>query len=977
LGIFLLLLEVERRGVKGMSENLTYSYAATLQERRQGWQKLSVDKAKSDYLQQWQNRKSLLKPDDYSKIFAYHQCTPAEFAKGLLPFTEERARLLLPAIEKSDWYQLHCSLFVEEVPLQKKDLTEALRFHLAYYEANIRAYLQQQPIFQLPEAEINSLVAQLSDELFFIAQKALVWDVHQMVAEYQLQAETKEAEFDNYITECLGDKLRTYLFYGAYPTLARILAVRLQFACENIGCFFDALVQNQKELTATFALTNSTIAPRQIKVGQGDSHDQGKTVIQFQLEGRDLIFKNKNLTIGERFNSFLAFLEERIADFSAYKIKRVLGSTFTFEEKVPQIDCQNEQEIKSFYTHYGQLLAIVYWLGSTDLHMENVIASGVYPVLIDVETLIRPEIFTDQHLSRQTRIEKESVIVSGLLPQKRQQHVVELDALSGKKQKLSQKVRRLKHQRSSDIQFQLEEAYMEGAQNIPRLNGQEIDYRLYVKQIEAAFKTMNDQLLQNKAAVIEKVKTLFADVSVRLIYRDTQDYVKFLSYTLHTDCMSDFSEREKILENLWSSQQVPPQLVPLEIEAMAVMDIPLFTANTSSKDVYANQKAIPQLLKKSPLENTLEHMERITETTSQFSYLLVKESLGTLTYQLTTIHLPEKNQSLASPLLQKAADIGDEIIKNLLIDEVHDTVDWVSIMLNEQKEQSVSYPGLDLYEGVAGVYLFLTLLQHYVPKEAYRKVTAKLEQEIFLAPLKNTYESAYFDEGMRLTTAFLIAEVLQDAKHYSYMLASLNQLQSVEIKQEQQMNEWLYGKASLLTLLSAVYERHQENIVYELLVHYAEVIACVEMEDASFAHGYAGVVYGLQRANEILKDKKISQKLDWYQARLEEQLSHEEQPNASWCRGLTGINKACAAMNSSFAKKISLDELQDACLCHGSYGATDDNLNNISVLIENDLKLKSDSNYLPLGLFCGLSGIGYQILRAYSESTIRSLLFFT
>ncbi|MTD38386.1 type 2 lantipeptide synthetase LanM [Erwinia sp. CPCC 100877] len=961
-----------------MSEDLTYSYAATLQERRQGWQELGLNAEEHDYLQQWQDRKSLLKPNDYSKIFAYHQCTPTEFTKGLLPFTEERARLLLPIIEKSEWYQLHRSLFAEEVPLQEKDLTAALRFHLAYYEAKIREYLQQQIDLHLSEAEIKSLVAQLSEELFFIAQKALVWDVHQMVAEYQLQAETKEEEFNSYITEFLGDKQRTYLFFGAYPALARILAVRLQFACENIISFFEALIQSKKELTTTFALNEPFVAPVQIKLGQGDSHDQGKTVIQFRLEEKELIFKNKNLLIGERFNSFLSFLEAITDDFSAYKIKRVVCADFTIEEKVPQIECQNEQEIKAFYTHYGQLLAIVYWLGSTDLHMENLIASGVHPVLIDVETLIRPEIFNHKKLSRQTRIEKDSVIVSGLLPQKRHwQREVELDALSGKKQKLPQKVRRLTHQRTSDIQFQLEEAYMEGAQNIPRLNGQEIAYQPYVEQIEGAFKKMNDQLLQNKALVIEKVKELFADVTVRLIYRDTQDYGNLLSYTLHTDCMSDFIEREKILENLWSNQQIPQRLIPLEIEAMSVMDIPLFTANTSSKAVYANRQVIPQLLKKSPLENTIEHIERITETTSQFSYLLIKESLGTLNYQLTETKLPKKNQSLASPLLQKAADIGDEIIRNILVDQTSDTVDWLSIMPNEQGENSVTYPGSDLYDGVAGVYVFLVILQHYVPKEAYQKVITKLEKEIFLAPLENTYESAYFDEGMRLTTAFLVAELLQDAKHRSYLMTSLNQLKNVHITEAQQMNEWLYGKASLIAILAAVYERYHEKTAYDLLKHYVEAIDCSEMDDASFAHGYAGVVYGLWRANQLLEDQRVTQKIHWYQERLAEQLLREDRKNSSWCRGTTGISKACAAVNQPLKKVSSIHKLQDDCLCHGSYGKADNNLGNISLLVENDLKLKSEPNYSSLGLFCGLSGVGYQILRAYNAATIPSLLFFS
>lgn len=968
-----------------MSDDLTYSYATTISERINGWKNQGINESEQFYFKQWQARKSLLKPDDYTKIFQYSQWDESLFSRGLLPFTEERAEQLLPTIEESEWFQLHKHLFISEIPIQKLELAAALRFHLNYYEDYIRKLTQQFPSIQLTEQVICQLTTQLSDELLFIAQKTLVGDVHQMIEEYHLQAETKEQEFENYIKEFLGDKQRTYLFFGEYPTLARVLATRLMFACEMIEAFIYSLNQSSNQLSYEFGLTTPLILD-QIKLGQGDSHDHGKTVIQFQIQETKLIFKFKNLAIGERFNKLLDYVEKLDPKLSFYKIKRIIFPDFTIEEKVPYKECTTMAEITSFYENYGQLLAIVYWLGATDLHMENLIASGSYPVLIDVETLIRPDMFKQsQKLSRQVRIEKESVIVSGLLPQKDQwKRELDGDALSGAKQKLPKKIRKLKNEKSSDIAFQLEEGYMEGAQNIPYLAGEAVDYRLYTSVIEQAFKDMNQLLLTNKQAFIKKFEELFADTIIRLIYRDTQDYGNLLNFTLHTDSMSNYIEREKIIENLWASKNIPEVLIPFEIGAMLDHDIPLFTANTSSTQVYTNGHEVMNLLERTPLQETVKHMEKITQTTSNFSYLLLKESLGTLEYSIQEIEVPAKNELIKSPLLQKAADIGDQILDQLAVDIELNELNWMSVFPQAGGKIVINYPGTDLYGGSAGLYLFFIYLNHFVPKKSYQEIINLLEKELFLAEIdteEDQYESAFFGEGMRITTAYFVTRLLGDDKHFHYLLNSLQELKN-KMKldlNKTRTNEWLYGKASLLVILAEVYKSFGNKDAYELLLYYTQEVDLQKMDDNSFAHGYAGVLNSLVRVNKILDDEIISEKILWYKDRFEQLLEEKEVLNDSWCRGRIGIEETVNQLSDPLLNRIiqknKTQTIIDDCLCHGNYGIADNCLKKINILIKNTINLKSDSANISVSLFCGLTGVGYQLLRAYNPTIVPSVLF--
>lgn len=50
-------------------------------------------------------------------------------------------------------------------------------------------------------------------------------------------------------------------------------------------------------------------------------------------------------------------------------------------------ECNSIEEVRNFYIRQGEYLAILYLLNATDFHYENIVASGEFPYLVDLESL--------------------------------------------------------------------------------------------------------------------------------------------------------------------------------------------------------------------------------------------------------------------------------------------------------------------------------------------------------------------------------------------------------------------------------------------------------------------------------------------------------------------------------------------------------------------------------------------------------------
>ena len=68
---------------------------------------------------------------------------------------------------------------------------------------------------------------------------------------------------------------------------------------------------------------------------------------------------------------------------------QVSGAGFAFQEEIERRRPKTEEERASFFTWMGRLTAVLYALGSVDMHVNNVYCCGDLPVVIDTETLLR------------------------------------------------------------------------------------------------------------------------------------------------------------------------------------------------------------------------------------------------------------------------------------------------------------------------------------------------------------------------------------------------------------------------------------------------------------------------------------------------------------------------------------------------------------------------------------------------------------
>lgn len=90
---------------------------------------------------------------------------------------------------------------------------------------------------------------------------------------------------------------------------------------------------------------------------------------------------DKNIKYQELYNYLC-----RKTGISCRTVQYLSHDSYGWEEKIENIPCKNESEVEHYYFRMGIHLFLGYALGATDLHGENIIAHGEYPVIIDMET---------------------------------------------------------------------------------------------------------------------------------------------------------------------------------------------------------------------------------------------------------------------------------------------------------------------------------------------------------------------------------------------------------------------------------------------------------------------------------------------------------------------------------------------------------------------------------------------------------------
>ena len=741
----------------------------------------------------------------------------------------------------------------------------------------------------------------------------------------------------------------------------------------------------------------------------GDTHN-GKAVRLGLLNGQKCIVKPRSANVEIAYKVFLSKMEDEGFLYLPGQIHILCHNESEHcVTPVEHKEAKDIAELHLFYKRCGALLFLSYLFSSTDLHRENIVAEGAFPVVVDYETLLSgddcADIEEDVFLSN-------SVWASYLLPRWIKNKNVEYDN-SGLTGFVKHEDRDTERIINSNIAYYRGNPSFAWEYKHDIIEGFNYSYRFFMNRKNLANKWIN----------------VFQQCDFRVILRRTSLYLSLVklidgipdkeAYPIIKGLLERAYKRSPNHEMLCGAQKI----IEAEVHAVMKGEVPLFWAKGNGTSLLCQKKTVQEdFWKLSPVEKAKKKLEHLSERD-----------------RLSQIQIISQVLSAAAPLRHNKIHIAKkESIPEMIMDliearHIKGMPDgW--LYLNREKGGAVNIReiGIGVYHGLMGIICFYSAVYYkctndailHLIKERYKpfkkyidSVEIVLNDQVasfnvgvggIILALCHIYEltgeKMFLTDVETIITRMVVPEVLPDGftdimSGYSALAVALGKYQT------------FYDKQPLLKKTQKL-----SNKIRKIAKAILSKILYIKPELTGYAHGAAGYSLAIGSLAAILKtdyyDNKILELLRWENSYFNDdmcnwrdlRINNQEIYMCGWCSGKPGIIMARQALslittspiikalcNKDIEKtknQIDKDNIDDRdCLCCGS-GARIIAISRIgtsSVYSYNRLKSrmqKGNLNFTHLantcdfnpGLMQGYAGIGYG-LAMYGDPLAGGMFF--
>lgn len=791
------------------------------------------------------------------------------------------------------------------------------------------------PFTCLTTSAYLSLESALLRRLFNLTASTLEFEFSQIrtVGENLLnlvldKGSSSRVKYNRFVKQVLSDGLLG--FFQKYPVLGRLIATAINFWVTATGEFLERLNADLPEIQQVFGALASDLGKIiNIETSLSDAHHEGRSVIALTFESKlKLIYKPKDLSLETVFIQLLHWcnqrlIQEKLKDikepFIPFKVLKILNrKIYGWVEYVEHCACQDEIAAQHYHVRAGMLLCLLYLLGSTDCHYENLIASGEHPVLVDMETVIHHEAKLMETLSAKTAnlIAKDymmdSVLRTGLLPVWQfgsdRSIAYDLSAFgSVEAQSTPDPVPVWRFINTDNMHKGYEIIDRPLQANVPTLNGVTLSPNTYLRELVSGFEQMYRFLVSQRDTLLNPDSPLaaFQIEQARFIFRHTRIYSRILQTLTKPEFLRDgmtWGIQLDVLSRAFLITPEKPQnwaILSAELRSLEQIDIPYFTATVGSDTLNLKDgRSIAYYFKAPSYQQILDRLKKFSEADLVQQVGIIQLVFHARVARSLTIQSEHQSITAADDAsgksltresltresltceqwLQQAEEIAAEIQQQAICG-TDSSLTWIGLTYFPDIERCQFQPlGMTFYDGTGGIALFLAALAQVTGNSQFGDFALRA-----LLPIRQFFLSADQDYVREITQelgiggASGIGSIVYSLVKISQFLnmpaldedaLRIAKLITPEMIATDQKCDIIGGAAGAVLGLLALHQHTRESDALQTaidcgqhLLRYCESAYSSQSRTASvkplsgFSHGAAGIAYSLLQLYAITQNE--------------------------------------------------------------------------------------------------------------------------
>lgn len=819
-----------------------------------------------------------------------------------------------------------------------------------------------------------------------------------------------------------NDEWITY-FFDKYPKLLSIL----ESYSVNIIQHIDHLLSALKVDIECSAIKKSKIIG--VNLFEGDLHAGNCVSSILFLNGTKLYYKPRGAA-NEKF------VIDTISVLNKIGLSIQLGvptfidrCSYSWHKHVKPCDMKNSDSINEYYYNLGKIQALLYLLGAQDIIPDNLIVIGNCPYIIDCESIVLRNF---KHLdgSKISAYLQSSVLQTGILPDWMFNGANERSQISSVLFEFDDSNSHLpkKEGKSYPITAETLQDFENGFTDACNfMRGHRLELLSYFYSYD--FNFLRSRVLLHPTVIYSYVLTemvtppyLHGDKNIKELIKPIirKESYGLLSIPLIHSIASQIEKGDIPYYFMWLNKNflytlpndiVVEDRIPIETKGATIMveKLSAFSSKVQEEQLCMIDESVNFFLDVIGISNT--NKKRI---------------------------LPVGKDTLDRNVLRQAIERIEKEIRKRMIQIDHEIGFVCRMRNVYDGKFQVCLMNDSLYDGLLGVCLFYLTLFTYSHDQQHKEIALGIfrqlcesrdtshvgidKNEIAISPLSGIMGLLYIMEVFPdLYNASVYQSIVEEVKElipittqFDYMSG----LAGVILFAEQCK---LMKETDKLTIMKTSGERllqFAQNINGKIYWSYTDgnkITGENKLELGGFAHGSSSMAIAMYFLYKQLGDTRYFEAFkrsllhdrsfysDKIRGWIDGRNPSYEEDSGSWCHGATGIALSRLILSSQgFSDKAMIKELDASIIqiekrigynlsvCHGSLGnlevlrllfRQDDTkaikwVNAIAIEISKgkDIICGDDNRNSQVGLFMGLAGIGYQLLKFYDWENIPSIL---